>query len=173
MKGVCTKSCPKPLQHIHTKTIGMYKYHGKAMMLLYLEDTVYEWVTWRFRVNGCLGWALLAPPYNLLSYLDFTCGLLIGSYIYRRHTYTMSSQNPKELRRQVNRTKNTEHVSDRINDKDGTSGSEDTLAAEITSILQLLKQMDANLIWKKTGNFRWLRALGILGSCSLPTCQTS
>lgn len=86
MKAVCTKSCPKPLQHIHTQTIGMYKYQGKAMMLLYLEDTVYEWVTWRFRVNGCLGWALLAPPYNLLSYLDFTCGLLIGSYICRRHT---------------------------------------------------------------------------------------
>lgn len=55
----------------------------------------------------------------------------------------MSLQNQKESRRQTNRSRNTELAGEKVNDKDGAPGSEETLTAEIASMHQLLKQMDA------------------------------
>lgn len=94
---------------------------------------------------------LLTPPYNLSL------------------TYMHQVINPKEQRRQANGTKNKEHVSNRINDKDGTSGSEDTLAAEITSMHQLLKQMDANQTTALAGINSQLRQLKRSGFASWKT----
>lgn len=51
----------------------------------------------------------------------------------------MSLQNQKDSRRQTSRSRNTELAGEKVNDKDGTPGYEETLATEIASMHQLLK----------------------------------